>query len=198
MRASMRASMPRLGARCRGSAPDAEARRPMPRLGARRSRPGARRSRRTARRTVRAESHMMFTPWGLAALRIATSDPSAPTTPRLGARRSRLGARREHGSPVSGDPGSAGRGGRPAPPPRTSARGRGCVHDVQSRRFPGGQAPLGPPGAHRSRRAARRPTIPPSITAVLAARAARRGSRRPDEATTATAALTRPRPPRPP
>ena len=60
---------------------------------------GAHRSREAAHRTVRAESHMMFTPRGLAELRIATSDPSAPTVPRLG-------VHREHGSPASGDPGA--------------------------------------------------------------------------------------------
>ena len=53
---------------------------------------GVHRSRRAAHRTVRAESHMMFTPLGLAALRIATSDPPAPTVPRLG-------THREHGGP---------------------------------------------------------------------------------------------------
>jgi len=48
-------------------------------------------------RCVRAESHMMFTPRGPAALRTTTSDPSATTGPSLG-------ARREHGSPDPRDP----------------------------------------------------------------------------------------------
>ena len=74
-------------------------------------------------------AHDVHTP-GLAALRIAASDPSATTGPRLG-------ARREHEGGDFGDPEPAERGSGPTPPPRTPAGGRGCAHHVQSRRFAG-------------------------------------------------------------
>jgi hypothetical protein len=54
-------------------------------------------------RSVRAESHMMFTPPGLAAFRITPSDPSATTGLEVD-------AHREHKSPVAGDPTPTERG----------------------------------------------------------------------------------------
>ena len=67
---------------------------------------GVHRSRRAAHRTVRAESHMMFTPRGCRAPDRHVR-PAALTVPRLG-------THREHGSPASGDPG-AGPGGAADP-----------------------------------------------------------------------------------
>ena len=80
--------------------------------------------------------------------------------PRLGARRSRLGARREHGSPVSGDPGSA-REGRPT----------GTVHHERRLADGGVYMMSNPAGSREVKHLWGRPapTVPPSITAVLAA-----------------------------
>ena len=117
---------------------------PMPMIGNRRLR------RATCVASVR--NHMMFAPRAGRAL-----DHLVPPCADHRTESSAPAASTERLRPASPEP--AGRGSRPAPPPRTLARGRGCVHDVQSRRFVGGWAPQGSPAPKPKGRIARR-TMP--------------------------------------